>query len=185
MKKLKIFIIIVAAIFIARLVQTLYNQTISTTEKIENLVSEKNEEINSLEHRLNQTKNDYDTLLENFRNLELACVTPEVLKTAKGNAESHTYDVDYYNCKDFSKSLATRHQNMGYISGIVNGWYITDKSCTDDSSCQQQFSREYEVRCIDMRCEFRHTWTETVTPFEAVGGYIVPPSDLWRYKRDT
>lgn len=184
MKLIKLAILIIAAIFILRFVQILYAENISEAKSLETTILGKDEEIKTLREKLNETMHDYEKTLEEYKDLELICKLPEALKAAKDNAESHIYDVDYFNCEDFSKSLAKKHQNMGYPSFVVRGWYVTDKVCTDDHSCQSQFPREYEVRCFNMRCEFRHAWTETIIPFDATGGCIIPPSDLWRYKRD-
>jgi hypothetical protein len=90
---------------------------------------------------------------------------------AKQLARENEYDVDTYNCVNFSNALVNRLDELGYEAKVVTGWLSREEYC--------EVGNESYIKGIPLAtakendCIGAHAWVEVTIPIEATSGRII------------
>ena len=97
--------------------------------------------------------------------------TPEFLKIAILNAQEHKYDLEKYNCVNFSNDLVNAYEGL-YTARVVNGWMSAGSYCEVDNS--KMVDGGLPIETLDnTSCAGGHAWVEVTIPIEATTGEII------------
>ena len=112
------------------------------------------------------TENKARLNLNNIDNLT------EIKNVAKFVANLRPYEVDVWDCSEYSKTLRDLLKNLGYDAKRIGGLSITGETCLYDKDCD-----EYQ-ECINEICWGPHAWTRvklnnTEINIESTNGKII------------